>query len=147
MESTNYLLPSKLESLLEKEEWKELATDRLKHIAPYMDGEFVTLLSKNAMEFESGAMMGPEKDEGEFFCEYRGSKHLERELPWIDVEKTLFFIVSKIPGYDSGFALDYRTSIDNPRVIASDWTSGDCVKYRKVASNFDEFISKLKEKV
>ncbi len=55
------------------------------------------------------------------FSEYRGSQVAFRDLPWIDVEKTVFIIINGRIGDDAGIALDYRTGIDTPRVIDSDW--------------------------
>jgi len=80
----------------------------------------------------------------ETFSEFRGSAIGERDLPWIDVEQSLFIICNRWPGDDVGIALDYRSGIDMPRVVGGDWHSGNNgVVYREISPTFDAFIQLL----
>jgi hypothetical protein len=65
------------------------------------------------------------------------------ELPWRDVDLSFFVAVNRFPGDDVGIALDYRTGVGNPRVIANDWGSGrECI-WREVAPTFSSFVQAL----
>jgi hypothetical protein len=65
------------------------------------------------------------------------------ELPWLDVERAVFIAVNRHIGDDLGIALDYRTGTDDPRVAASDWSSGDGCLWREVTPRFSEFVERL----
>ena len=78
------------------------------------------------------------------FREYRSSESEPRPLPWLDDDLALFIAVNREIGADIGIALDYRTSFTDPRVVASDWWSGDPTCYwREVTATFSELVSRL----
>lgn len=87
--------------------------------------------------------MENDKSEDEFFAEYKGSIHGFRDLPWQDVEQTIFIIINKIPGDDLGIALDYRLDSDNPRVIGGDWQAENRIEYKEVSPTFEAFVHLL----
>ncbi|MCY1054617.1 hypothetical protein [Nannocystis sp. SCPEA4] len=65
-------------------------------------------------------------------------------LPWLDAELAVFVAVNREPGADLGIALDYRTSREDPRVVASDWWSepGGCC-WRVAAPTFSAFVAQI----
>jgi hypothetical protein len=64
------------------------------------------------------------------------------ELPWLDVEKALYIAVNREIGGDVGIALDYRTSMENPRVVGSDWRDTKHF-WREVTPTFSEFVKRI----
>jgi hypothetical protein len=138
-------LPPLLKQLLAAGRWKHPGEDALRRIVPFIQDPLCFLTSHRSMLFESGPLMGPNETENALFCEYRGSAMPARDLPWIDVEQTLFVIVNERPGDDVGIALDFRTGKANPRVVAGDWHSKDDggLIYREVAPTFPDFAWSL----
>jgi hypothetical protein len=59
------------------------------------------------------------------FTSTAGGGTISRPLPWLDADLALFIAVNREIGADLGIALDYRTSSDDPRVVASDRRTGD----------------------
>ncbi len=110
---------------------------------PFIHEPLVFLSSKDEMVFESGPLMGPFEAEHPLFSEYRGSVIGKRDLPWVDVEQTLFLIVNKWPGDDVGIALDYRPGLHAPRVVGGDWHSSRNCIYREICPTFADFIDLL----
>jgi len=107
---------------------------------PFLREPVNFILSETHMRFEShGLGVG-----FPHMREYRGTETAAQELPWLDDDLALFFAVNREIGADIGIALDYRTSSSDPRVVASDWWSGDqsCC-WREVTSTFSEFVSRL----
>ena len=96
------------------------------------------------MLFESGPLMGHDALENAPLSEYRGSLVGKRDLPWIDVEKSLFIMCNERIGDDVGIALDYRNNSTEPCVVGGDWHShsGGLI-YRFVANNFAEFAESI----
>lgn len=93
-------------------------------------------------------LIGAAEVESRFFHEYRGSKIGEsRSLPWRDVEKSLFIAVNPELSDEVGLALDFRTSLKDPRVIGSDWTEEDTCHWKEVAPTFTCFCQNLGIKV
>lgn len=135
-------LPSALIALMDAGQWTHPGSEILRSCAPFIHDPLVILTSIEAMLFNSGPLMGHSQIEDERLHEYRGSALAARSLPWIDVEKTIFIMCNERIGDDCGIALDYRTNLDEPEVIGSDWHSG-CggVVYRKIADSFSEFAA------
>lgn len=132
-------LPTRLIELIDSGRWVHPGDDVMLAKVPFIRDPLVFLGSKDNMLFESGPLMGPEAIEQEMFSEYRGSAVGERDLPWIDVERTLFIICNKWPGDDVGIALDYRTG-NSPRVVGGDWHSGNNCTYHEISPSFDAFV-------
>lgn len=133
-------LPQTLIEMIETDRWAHPGDDVMLARIPFIRDPLVFLGSKDNMLFESGPLMGPNEIENEMFSEYRGSAIGDRDLPWIDVEQTLFIICNKWPGDDVGVALDYRTGINSPRVIGGDWRSGNNCIYHEISPSFDAFV-------
>jgi len=133
-------LPPLLSDLLASGRWRQ-PTDEVIHAAvPFLREPVDFLLSEARMRFESqGQCSGLPH-----FREYRGSESEPRPLPWLDDDLVLFIAVNREIGADIGIALDYRTSSIDPRVVASDWWSGDSTcHWREVTSTLSEFASRL----
>ncbi len=140
----NLRLPQSLLSLIESGTWIHPGADRLRVVAPYIQDPLIILPNLDSMLFNSGPLMGHKDLESEIFHEYRGSAIASRDLPWIDVEKTIFIMCNERIGDDCGIALDYRTHDLTPRVIGSDWHTGlNGVQYREIATSFEEFAEKI----
>lgn len=113
---------------------------------PFLLAPVNFLLHVEAMRFESTGWSADNPQASGYFQEYRGSRDGERDLPWLDAEKSLFIAVSRKIGADLGIALDYRTSIEDPRVVASDWWRDKnelrC-NWRQVEAQFTDFVEKM----
>ncbi|RYZ76694.1 MAG: hypothetical protein EOP06_31060, partial [Proteobacteria bacterium] len=79
-----------------------------------------------------------------FLREYRSSRDGERDLPWLDADNALFIAVNRHIGDDLGIALDYRTSVENPRVVTSNWWTDERGCYwQQVDAHFSDFVERL----
>lgn len=140
-------LPPLLLELIKTGRWKQPSDQQISHLIPFLKEPVDFLLSIEEMYRESLHLVSLVDDSklSEIFHEYKGSTTSPRDLPWLDVEKTLFIAINRISGDDIAIALDYRTSLDNPRVVASDWWSEDNTKHfwKEVESQFSEFVKKL----
>lgn len=134
------LLPPLLTTMLETECWTHPGDDALRRVAPFIREPLTALSTFDMMLAGSGPLMAPHESENARFSEYRGSRIAPRELPWVDVEKTLFIFCNKFPGDDVGIALDYRPPTGTPRVVGAHWTDDACLRYQAIAESFDEFI-------
>lgn len=134
-------LPPILSDLMTSGRWRQPTDEVIYAAVPFLREPVDFLLSEARMRFESqGQCVGLPH-----FREYRSSESEARSLPWLDDDFALFIAVNREIGADIGIALDYRTSSVDPRVVVSDWWSGDSTCYwREVASTFSEFVSRLR---
>lgn len=123
--------------------WVHPGDDVMQKKVPFIRDPLIFLNSRDDMVCNSGPLMEPDEVAQETFSEYRGSIVGHRDLPWIDVEQSLFVICNRIPGDDVGIALDYRTGVNSPRVVGSDWQSGAACLYREINPSFDAFVELL----
>ena len=132
-----------LSELISAEQWVNPSTSKIRRNAPFVNDPLVFLTGYEIMIFESRSLMGDEELESSVFHEYLGFQFEDvRSLSWLDVDRSLFIAVNENPGDDVGFALDFRTSSTDPRVVADEWVDGGCV-WKSVASTFSSFVSKL----
>jgi hypothetical protein len=140
-------LPPLLIEMMKDGRWNHLGTTVIKRIAPFIKEELEFRTSQYQIPTEE-CLMGPNEDQNEIFHEYRGSRFIDtRELPWIDIEKSALIAINRIPGDDVAIALDYRTSITDPRVIGSEWIDGNncgCF-WREISSSFTVFAKMMEE--
>jgi hypothetical protein len=138
------ILPPLLRELIQAGKWKHPGHDVIGKVIPYLRIDRVDFLETvEHMRFESTGFLADEPLSSNLFHEVRGSKSLiSVDLPWLDVEKTILIAVNSEIGADVGIALDYRTSEDDPRVVASEWTSNRCF-WREVTPTFSEFVSRI----
>ena len=132
------LLPPLLAELIASGRWTHPGDDVLLKAVPFITDPLVFHHSKKEMLQKSGPLMGPGRIESEGHSEYRGSAIGERDLPWLDVEKSLYIIANKNIGGDVGIVLDYRPEVE-PRVVGGDWHSGHGIIYREISPTFDAF--------
>jgi hypothetical protein len=94
-------------------------------VIPFLVDPVVFLCSPDAMAFESTGRLADDRHSSVIFHAMRGSRTAEPlELPWLDVDRSFFIAVNKWPGDDVAIALDYRSDLADPRVVASDWGAG-----------------------
>jgi hypothetical protein len=138
-------VPPLLTELIEAGRWKQPSDEIIKSVIPFLQDPMDFLPTLAAMWQESTGLLADSPEMAELFHEYRGSKVPARELPWLDVDKALFIAVNRIDGVDLGIVLDYRTSLDDPKVVASDWQSdGNTHHWREVENKFSDFVRKLR---
>ncbi len=137
-------LPEALVSLIQDVQWVHPGEDRLRQVIPFLVDPVVFLQSPEAMARESTGHLADDPRWSATFHMLRGNRRAEPvELPWLDADRSVFIAVCKWPGDDVGIALDYRTGVADPRVVASDWGSGSGCLWREVASTFSSFVKQL----
>jgi len=137
-------LPTLLTELIESGRWRQPSDEKMLAVIPFLIEPVKFLRFNNSREFEAQLDLADDPHLSEIFREYRGSRENKRDLPWLDVEKAVFIVYNREPGADLAVALDYRTSMEDPRVVASDWWSVDSThKWRLVEEKFSDFITKL----
>ena len=136
-------LPRLLDTLLTRGLWKHPGDEILRQVAPFIHDPLVFPDSIDLMLFNSGPLSFDGRPECEASHEYLGSKIDERDLPWIDVEKTIYIAYNKWPGDDVGIALDFRPGLDCPRVVGGDWHSGNGLQHRLISSSFHDFVATI----
>jgi hypothetical protein len=137
-------LPRLLVALLRHGTWLHPGEDRLREVIPFLVDPVVFLHSPEAMAFESRGRLADDPRSSAIFHEIRGDRaSVPIELPWLDANRCIFVAVNKVPGDDVGIALDYRTGLADPQVVASDWVSGSGCLWREVASTFSSFVERL----
>ncbi len=112
---------------------------------PFVTDPLEFLTDPEQMVREAGGLgiRGVEAESVQFH-EYAGSRIGEtRSLPWVDVEQVVAICCNARPGDDVMVALDYRTGLQTPRIIATDWSGGGGPLYRNIATTFDDFADRL----
>jgi hypothetical protein len=139
-------LPKLLLDLMEQGKWKHPGDPVIQTVIPFLKDPVVFLSSSQHIAFESQGFLADDPQNA-FFREYRGAPGIDKPLPWLDVDRALFVAVNRNIGDDVGIALDYRSDVDDPRVVASDWSfnglHGVC-NWREVSSTFTNFVRLLK---
>lgn len=137
-------LPALLLRLLESGGWRHPGDVVLGREIPFLQEPVDFLTSIEAMRRESGTQLADDPTYA-FFHLVRGStRPAPVELPWLDVELSIFVAVNRELGADIGIALDYRTSRGDPRVVVSDWWSvpHQCC-WREAAPTFSAFVMQI----
>jgi hypothetical protein len=137
-------LPCLLVSLMATGFWRHPGDEALQAVIPFLEGP-VDLLPIEAMHLESNGTLADFALSSAIFRQRRGSSSaIPIELPWLDVDKSVFIAANRIHGGDLGIALDYRTRLDDPRVVASEWLppGAGCI-WREVAGTFTDFVQRL----
>ena len=137
-------LPTLLVEMMQDGRWSHPGAEAIVRPVPFIKDELSFQTSPS--QIVSGAcLMETDEDENKILHEYRGSRFDQpRELPWIDVEKSVLLAINRFPGDDVAISLDYRTSTIDPRVIGSEWTDSGCF-WREIAPAFTVFASELAE--
>jgi hypothetical protein len=136
-------LPPLLVELMRTGRWQHPGDEAIKRAVPFFDAE-VDLLSIDEMRRESRGKLADSPKLSTFFREVRHHAAPEpNELPWRDVDRSVLIAVNRIAGEDIAIALDYRTNMEDPRVIATDWTQRGGCFWREVAPTFTRFATLL----
>jgi hypothetical protein len=138
------IFPPLLVELMNTGRWKQPSDEKIKLVIPFLQEPVDFLFDVDKIRRESSGVLADMPDMSEFFHEYRGSKTSEKDLPWLDVDRALFIAVNRVAGADIAIALDYRTDVNDPRVVASDWWSVDKTHFwREAESRFSDFVKRL----
>ena len=137
----NLPIPPMLLELIREGLWEKIPLDNLRAIAPFLQ-EPLELL-ENLEEIRSAA-----DNPGLLGSPVLGIRSSQRSgkavrLPLLDYDHCLFIAVNKFPGDDIAIVLDYRGNHSNPRVVASDFSSGSHCEWRVIANNFAAFVRQL----
>jgi hypothetical protein len=137
-------LPALLVELMSTGRWKQPSDEQIRRAVPFLLEPVNFLLRIESMRFESKGHIADDPRTSILFQEYRSGRDGERDLPWLDTDESLFIAVNRELGADLGVALDYRTSIEDPRVVASDWwTDEHRCNWRQVEARFSDFVEKM----
>ena len=137
-------LPSLLLDLLRSGRWKTPPDELVRNAIPRLKEPVNFLPSVERMAFESQGLLADSERTALLSHEYRGSTCIEKPLPWRDVERSVLVAVNRQAGADLGVALDYRSGVEDPSVLVSDWWTGDhTCHWSMVSKTFSEFASLL----
>jgi hypothetical protein len=137
-------LPELLAALIRDGHWVHPGDARLRDVIPFLVDPVVFLRTPEAIASESSGRLADDPQFSAVYHEVRGSRMVEPvELPWLDVDLSLIVAVNRRAGDDVAIALDYRTDVRDPRVVASDWVSGQGFVWREVAPTFCGFVRLL----
>jgi hypothetical protein len=139
-------VPALLLRLIEEGRWTHPGDTMLRRAIPFLSDP-MDWMSLDWMRSESSGHLADDPRMAELFHEYRGSRTTEKlDLPWRDVERSFLILVCRYAGDDTAVALDFRTSMTDPRVIATYFinepTSGG-VWWREAAPTFSELVRLL----
>ena len=135
------LLPPLLLHLLSSGRWRT-PDELMRSAIPRLREPVDFLGTVEQMAFESQGFLADQEWTSLLFHEYRGSSGVEKPLPWRDVERSIVVAVNRQLGADLGIALDYRSGVEDPSVLASDWWTGDqSCHWFVVSKTFSEFVS------
>ena len=133
-------VPALLLKLMEQGQWQHPGDAVLREVIPFFREPVDFLLDLEEMTSESGDQL--EDTEEDFFHERRSSKDARAHaLPWRDLDRSFLIAVNREPGDDLALALDFRSSVDDPQVIANNWHTGirGCV-WQLVSPTFSDFV-------
>lgn len=138
-------LPKLLLDLTQRKLWKHPGDSAIQAAIPFLKDPVMFLSSIQHIAFESQGNLADDARYS-FFQEYRGTASAEKSLPWLDVDRALFIAVNRDIGDDVAIALDYRSSYEDPRVVASDWSfhnGHSLCHWREVSPTFSDFVKLL----
>jgi hypothetical protein len=135
-------LPPLLISLLQSGQWRHPGDMKMREVIPFLEAPvfFYSLQQINGWN-----NISPDLSEVAdiHFHEALGSRAVgPLMLPWLDIEKTVFIAAGARREDEVNIALDYRTSLDDPRVVASYWTTEGYL-WREVTPTFTEFVERI----
>lgn len=136
-------LPALLVVLLQGRRWQHPGDEKLGEVIPFLHDRVIFLQTVKSIRMESSGHLADSPRSSQLFHLVRGSKStVPVELPWLDADRALFIAVNEEIGDDVVIALDYSTSIEDPRVVASEWLQNEHI-WREVTSTFSEFVERL----
>ncbi len=137
-------LPPLLVRLIAEARWRQPEDAQLSELVPFVRDPLDFLLSEESLRRESRGSLADHPDTSKLFRLYRGNSSEERPLPWLDADLSVFIAINRYAGDDVAIALDYRTSFDDPRVVASEWAANNSGNYwREAFPSFSAFVAAL----
>lgn len=136
-------LPPALVTLLKQGLWRHPGATVLHDVMPWFPDPLIFLGSPDHMRHESDSLdlFADDAPLSQLFRVARGS---QVALPWLDAEHAVFIAVNRDPGDDVALALDYRTDVTDPSVVASDfWTNPSRCSWRRVTPTFTQLVAVL----
>lgn len=133
-------IPRLLLTLIEQDQWRHPGDAVIREIIPFFREPVDFLANMEEMSQESTGHL--EDMEEDLFYERRSSKDARaRALPWRDLDRSFLIAVNREPGDDIAIALDFRSAVEDPRVIATNWHTGTrgCV-WQLVSPAFSDFV-------
>ncbi len=137
-------IPKLLSDLMIRGKWKHPGNKILDTVIPFFKEEVVFLKTFEEMERASHNLC---EDLDWFFEKNSDTDARASSLPWRDLRSSFLIAVCKSPGDDIAIALDFRTSMEHPRVIGNNWHSDikGC-PWEEISSTFEEFVERIKLK-
>jgi hypothetical protein len=135
-------LPPLLISLLQSGQWKHPGDMKMREVIPFVEAP---VFFYSLEQIKGWNNISPDLSEvaDTRYHEALGSRAVMfLTLPWLDVEKSIFIAANARHEDDVRIALDYRTSPDDPRVVASYWATEGSL-WREVTPTFTEFVERL----
>ena len=125
--------------------WRQPEDQLIRTLIPWLQGPIEFIENMRWLRLENRGRLADTEFSRKLFQEYHGKSAVNHpDLPWLDVDASLMIAVNKIPGDDLGIAIDFRTSLDDPRVVASLWcTEPHRVEWRLVSKTFSGFVESL----
>lgn len=139
----NLPVPQLLIKLMKEGKWKNPKKEIIKEVIPFFKYDIDFLRTIEEMRSESQGIC----EDVDFFFEKRSSKDDKaKKLPYRDLDLSFLIAVSASLGDDIAIALDFRTSMENPRVIANNWWRNKEVgcQWEEVSPDFESFVKALK---
>jgi len=139
-------LPPLLVLLMQQGQWVHPGDAKLRELIPFLVEPVDFLKSPERMATQWIVPFADDPRGAEVFRVLRGSRAPgPSDLPWLDVELSIFIALSAVTGDDTGIALDYRLDKRDPRVVAGDWnSSGNKCYWREVSRTFSQFVELLR---
>lgn len=141
-------LPLRYRELWESGLWRQPTDSLIDELIPWLTGPIEFILDYRQIREASLGKLADIPMATKYY-EYRGSNSDTRpDLPWLDVDLHVMIAHNRHWGDDLGIALDYRSSMSDPRVVGSKWISTsdkkfDHVEWTIVAETFSEFAQSL----
>jgi hypothetical protein len=136
-------VPDLLVKLIAEGRWRHPGDDIIRRIVPMVVEPLIFLGSIERMDSESRTSVADDPQLSTIFRLYRGRLADARlELPWLDIDRAFFVAVNKNIGDDVAIALDFRTGVADPRVVASEYRDHE-YWWRTVAPSFSQFVAMM----
>jgi hypothetical protein len=133
-------IPRLLLALMQQGQWRHPGDAVLREIIPFFREPVDFIANIEEMSQESSGHL--EDTEEDLFHERRSSKDPRaRALPWRDLDQSFLIAVNREPGDDIAIALDFRSAVEDPQVVANNWHTGirGCV-WQLVSPTFSDFV-------
>ncbi len=147
------VLPTLLVELVDSGRWKQPSDSVIEAKIPILDGPIDFLLELEAIRENSpvtAAVRLREVDDPIFLemlkeenddVKVSFQRHEKPDLPWLDATLAVCLAENRHHGDDLMLALDYRKTMDSPRVVANERTPDEM--WREVFSSFEELAVAL----